>query len=62
MVDMGDSVGVSSYSVKFEGVISFIERQAEETTSAPLLRWAHSFMNKVTCSECEGKRLKKEAF
>ena len=62
MIDMGDSVGVSSYSVKFEGVISFIERQAEETTSAPLLRWAHSFMNKVTCSECEGKRLKKEAF
>ncbi len=62
MIDMGDLVGVSSYSVKFEGVISFIERQAEETTSAPLLRWAHSFMNKVTCSECEGKRLKKEAF
>jgi excinuclease ABC subunit A len=62
MIDMGDSVGVSSYSVKFEGVISFIERQAEETTSAPLLRWAHSFMNKVTCSECEGNRLKKEAF
>ena len=62
MIDMGDSVGVSSYSVKFEGVISFIERQAEESSSKPLLRWAHSFMNKVTCSECDGKRLKKEAF
>ncbi len=61
LIDMGENVGVSSYSVKFEGVISFIERQAEESTSKPLLRWAHSFMNKVRCDECDGTRIKKEA-
>ncbi|MFK7756114.1 MAG: excinuclease ABC subunit UvrA [Flavobacteriales bacterium] len=60
-IEMGESVGVKSYSVKFEGIISFIERQAEETTSKPLLRWAQSFMNKIVCPTCEGSRIKKEA-
>ncbi|MFZ6052442.1 excinuclease ABC subunit UvrA [Halocola ammonii] len=60
-VTIKSSIGVNSHSVKFEGIIAFIERQAEESNSKPIKRWAESFMNKTTCPECEGSRLKKEA-
>lgn len=47
-------------TVVFEGVISFLMRHSEES-SAPVKRWAQSFMNRKVCPECEGTRLKKEA-
>ncbi len=47
-------------TVVFEGIINFVSRHSEES-SAPIQRWAQSFMNKVICSTCEGTRLKKEA-
>lgn len=47
-------------TVRFEGLATFMTRHAEEST-AGIQRWAQSFMNKITCPECEGKRLKKEA-
>lgn len=47
-------------NIIFEGVINFISRHSEES-SAPVQRWAQSFMNKKTCSTCNGTRLKKEA-
>lgn len=46
--------------VIFEGVINFISRHFEES-SAPIQRWAQSFMNKKVCSTCNGTRIKKEA-
>lgn len=46
--------------VVFEGVINFISRHSEES-SAPIQRWAQSFMNKKVCSTCNGTRIKKEA-
>lgn len=49
------------YSINFEGVINFIQNQSEETKSKSIKRWAEGFMNKVSCSECNGDRLKKEA-
>ncbi|MDZ4824349.1 MAG: excinuclease ABC subunit UvrA [Flavobacteriales bacterium] len=50
-----------TYPMKFEGIIASIERQVEEETSPGLRRWAESFMNKMSCPECKGSRLKKEA-
>jgi excinuclease ABC subunit A len=50
-----------SYPMKFEGIISQIEKQIDEETSPGLKRWAESFMNKMPCPECGGSRLKKEA-
>ena len=50
----------SDQAIVFEGVINFITRHAEES-SAPIQRWAQSFMNKKTCSTCKGTRIKKEA-
>lgn len=49
-----------SEEIFFEGVIPFISRHADDS-SASIMRWAQSFMNKITCYECEGHRLKKEA-
>jgi len=47
-------------NILFEGIINFVSRHSEES-SAPIQRWAQSFMNKVICSTCGGTRLKKEA-
>ena len=47
--------------VRFDGIISQIERQVDEESSPALRRWAESFMNKMPCPECHGARLKKEA-
>lgn len=44
----------------FEGIINFLMRQADDGTAA-IQRWAQSFMNVVTCADCEGYRLRKEA-
>lgn len=44
----------------FEGIINFIQRYSDES-SVTAQRWAQSFMNKKTCPECEGMRIKKEA-
>ena len=46
--------------ITFEGIINFITRHSDEG-NASIQRWAQTFMNKVTCSSCNGARLKKEA-
>ena len=46
--------------ITFEGIISFISRHSEEGTAA-IQRWAQTFMNKVTCTSCNGARLKRES-
>lgn len=56
----GLEVSTKKTVVYFEGIIPFISRHSEEST-AGVQRWAQSFMNKVTCPECEGTRLRKEA-
>lgn len=53
--------GTNEFNVAFEGIVNFIARQADESSSAPIQRWARSFMNQVICSTCEGARLRKEA-
>ncbi len=49
-----------SEEIFFEGVIPFVSRHAEDSSTA-IMRWAQSFMNKIKCPQCEGHRLKKEA-
>ena len=50
-----------NYKIDFEGIISFIENQYKNAESTSIKRWAKDFMDEVTCSTCDGKRLKKEA-
>lgn len=49
------------YQIKFDGVINFIESQANESKSKSIQRWADSFMDRVPCPACRGQRLKVEA-
>ncbi len=50
-----------SMRTRYDGIIAFIEKQAEDDASPAIRRWAESFMNKVNCPECNAARLKKEA-
>lgn len=50
-----------NYKIDFEGVINFIENQYHESESATIKRWAKDFMDEITCPQCDGARLKKEA-
>lgn len=56
-VDSGDR----NYKVRYEGIITFIQRQAGESSNPGIKRWASSFMNKKPCPTCEGARLKKQS-
>ena len=51
----------SDYNVEFEGIVNIIIRQFEENKTKSIGRWANNFMNKVTCTTCDGSRLKKQA-
>lgn len=53
--------GSHEYNVDFEGIINFVSRQAENSSSAPIQRWARSFMHQVVCPTCHGARLRQEA-
>jgi excinuclease ABC subunit A len=56
------TVGVRrNYSIDFEGIVAFINNQYNNAESTSIKRWAKGFMDEVTCSSCNGKRLKKEA-
>jgi len=57
-----DYLGITStYSLNFEGIVSFINSQTAETAPAGIMKWVSSFMNKMPCPECKGSRLKKES-
>ncbi len=51
----------SSYTLNFEGIVNFIMNQKEATHSRNIKKWASSFMNRATCPQCNGGRLKKES-
>ncbi|MEA5109705.1 UvrABC system protein A [bioreactor metagenome] len=51
----------SSYSLNFEGIVTYITNQAAESSSGAVKKWAGNFMNLRQCPECGGARLKKES-
>jgi len=61
MLTVKSGIGLNDYTVQYEGIITFINRQAEENTSATIQRWTQSFMNNIVCPTCNGSRLKKES-
>src|SRR5690554_1434662 len=50
-----------SYNIDFEGIANFIERTFIINESSNLKRWAKDYMNKISCPECGGSRLRKES-
>lgn len=53
--------GEGFYDVAFEGLIKNMERRYRETGSEVMRQEYESFMSITPCSECGGRRLKKEA-
>ncbi len=46
---------------KYEGIVNYIQDQISDDSPNYILKWAHSFMNKIQCPKCEGARLRKES-
>lgn len=56
------SLGITrEYSIDYDGVVPFLEHQYNEGHTSALKRWAKGFMDEITCPECHGARLRKEA-
>jgi excinuclease ABC subunit A len=53
-------LNAKSQDDRFEGIANFMSRHSEDS-SAGIQRWAQGFMNKKTCPECQGARVRKEA-
>ncbi len=51
----------SSYSLTYEGLLSYLENSHTESASRSSQKWAARYMNTQICPECQGARLKKEA-
>ena len=50
-----------TYMHKFSGLISYLKNYYESTTSNNIREWVESYMNTITCSTCNGGRLKRES-
>ena len=51
----------SDYYVQYEGLVKYIQSVQENEGSAMAQKWAEQFSKTVTCPECHGQRLNKEA-
>ena len=60
-VKQSEGSASSNYSLSFEGIMSFISRQASMSDSARLEKWAKGFTSRKECGTCTGDRLKKES-
>ncbi|PKA84383.1 excinuclease ABC subunit A [Ulvibacter sp. MAR_2010_11] len=50
-----------SYKIDFEGVATFLQNTFAANDSKSLRRWAKEYMDKISCPECGGSRLRKES-
>lgn len=50
----------TEWNTKFEGIISFLDKQREEGSEA-MKKWVEDFTVSRTCPDCNGARLKKES-
>ncbi len=55
------SYGKGTYTQSFDGVIKNLERRYHESNSEAIRADIEEYMSNITCPECKGKRLKKEA-
>jgi excinuclease ABC subunit A len=50
-----------TYKIEFEGVATFIQNTFDANESKSLKRWAKEYMDKISCPECNGSRLRRES-
>lgn len=56
-----DTMSTSNYFLRYDGLVKYIEMQQSDDASAQAQKWAGQFFSRVTCPECNGARLNKEA-
>ncbi|MAN59189.1 MAG: excinuclease ABC subunit A [Flavobacteriaceae bacterium] len=50
-----------NYNIDFEGVATFLRDTFEANEYKSLRRWAKDYMDKISCPECDGSRLREES-
>lgn len=56
-----ESLGTSTNIGNFSGLVKYIELQQDEDAGSAANKWSGQFYTRVTCPECHGDRLNKEA-
>lgn len=56
-----ETLSTSNYFATYEGIIKYIEQQQSEESDSAAKNWSGQFFSRVTCPECNGDRLNKEA-
>jgi len=54
------SIG-TNYFLSYEGILKYIEMQAETGASATEQKWANQYSKSIVCPECNGAKLRKES-
>ncbi|MBK8980799.1 MAG: excinuclease ABC subunit UvrA [Ignavibacteria bacterium] len=49
------------YSHKFEGILNYVKRYSDDTSSETIRQWAEGFMTISPCKTCNGGRLKTDS-
>ncbi|HQG68339.1 MAG TPA: excinuclease ABC subunit UvrA, partial [Paludibacteraceae bacterium] len=55
------SLGITNYSLNYDGILKYIEMQQDDRASATEQKWANQYSKSVKCPECNGARLRKES-
>ena len=56
-----ETMSTSHFFSSYEGIIKYIELQQSEEADSNAQKWSGQFFSRVTCPECKGDRLNKEA-
>ncbi|MDD3079134.1 MAG: excinuclease ABC subunit UvrA [Paludibacter sp.] len=51
----------TSYFLSYEGILTYIEMQSENSASATEQKWANQYSKEIRCPECNGAKLRKES-
>ena len=54
------SIG-TNYFLSYDGILKYIEMQAETGASATEQKWANQYSKSIVCPECNGAKLRKES-
>jgi excinuclease ABC subunit A len=57
----GGRAGVAEKGFRFQGILKFLERNFEESSSDSYREWMTQYMSATKCSVCGGKRLRPES-
>lgn len=56
-----DTLSTTSLFAGYDGIIKYIELQANDDADDNAKKWSSAFFSRVTCPECHGQRLNREA-